>query len=73
MNSAAADVVCNILGYAHGSVGSSKCSFYGGVDLCAAPGRSHFMSTCALGRFRMENGQPMFKIHESANNKSAHE
>merc|ERR1712203_1265869 len=38
MNPAAADVVCHILGYARGSVGSSSCGFYGGADMCAATG-----------------------------------
>lgn len=37
-NAAAADVVCRSLGYAHGSMSSSTCSFYGGANLCGAAG-----------------------------------
>ena len=31
-------MICRSLGYAHGSIGSSSCSFYGGADLCGAAG-----------------------------------
>ena len=37
-NLAAADVVCRSMGYTHGSVSSSPCGFYGGANLCGAPG-----------------------------------
>jgi len=37
-NPAAADVICRSMGYAHGSVGSSPCGFYGGADLCGSAG-----------------------------------
>jgi len=37
-NAAAADVICRSMGYARGSVSSSPCGFYGGADLCGAPG-----------------------------------
>lgn len=37
-NAAAADVVCRSMGYAHGSISSSPCGFYGGADLCGAAG-----------------------------------
>lgn len=37
-NPAAADVICRSMGYAHGSVGSSACGFYGGADLCGSAG-----------------------------------
>ena len=32
------EVICRSMGYAHGSISSSPCSFYGGVDLCGASG-----------------------------------
>lgn len=31
-------VICRSMGYAHGSISSSPCSFYGGADLCGAAG-----------------------------------
>ena len=31
-------VICRSMGYAHGSVSSSPCGFYGGADLCGAVG-----------------------------------
>jgi hypothetical protein len=31
-------VICRSMGYARGSVSSSPCGFYGGADLCGAPG-----------------------------------
>ena len=37
-NPSAADVICRSMGYAHGSVSSSPCGFYGGADLCGAAG-----------------------------------
>merc|ERR1711879_139224 len=37
-NPAAADVVCRALGYSYGSVSTSPCGFYGGANLCGAPG-----------------------------------
>merc|ERR1711865_976845 len=37
-NAASAEVICRSMGYAHGSISSSPCSFYGGADLCGAAG-----------------------------------
>ena len=37
-NPAAADVVCRSLGFAHGTVSTSPCGFYGTSDLCGAAG-----------------------------------
>lgn len=37
-NPAAADVVCRSLGFAHGTVSTSPCGFYGTTDLCGAVG-----------------------------------
>jgi hypothetical protein len=37
-NPAAADVVCRSLGFAHGTVSTSPCGFYGATNLCGAPG-----------------------------------
>ena len=37
-NPAAADVVCRSLGFAHGTVSTSPCGFYGTADLCGAAG-----------------------------------
>ena len=37
-NAATADVICRSMGYSRGSVSSSPCGFYGGADLCGAPG-----------------------------------
>ena len=34
----ATDLVLRVQGYDHGSVGSSACSLYGGVNLCAKLG-----------------------------------
>ncbi len=31
-------VICRSMGYAHGSVSSSPCGFYGAADLCGAAG-----------------------------------
>ena len=31
-------VICRSMGYAHGSVSSSACGFYGAADLCGAAG-----------------------------------
>jgi hypothetical protein len=39
-NAAAADVICRSVGYTHGSLSTSPCGFYGGVDLCGAVGSS---------------------------------
>jgi hypothetical protein len=44
-------VICRSIGYAHGSISSSPCSFYGGADLCGAAGtpveRPSFAILCA--------------------------
>ena len=52
-NLAAADVACRALGYAHGSISSSPCGFYGGANLCGAPGTPvvRFLNG-AFGKFR---------------------
>jgi len=55
-NLAAADVVCRALGYAHGSVSSSPCGFYGGANLCGAPGTPVAMAglTCSGSEWSVE-------------------
>ena len=49
MNLEAADVVCRQLGYDFGSVGTSPCSSYGGLDLCGAAGTPVSMKDLACG------------------------
>ena len=48
----AAKVICRSMGYAHGSVSSSPCRFYGGADLCGAAGSPvvRFCDLVAPGR-----------------------
>ena len=36
LNDGAANVVCRMLGYDFGAIGSSPCASYGSVDLCGA-------------------------------------
>jgi len=48
----AADVVCRMQGYDHGSVGSSPCSSYGGTNLCGKLG-----STIAMKDLRCGGGE----------------
>ena len=45
-NPAAADVVCRSLGYSFGSVSTSPCGFYGGANLCGAPGSPVVRCSC---------------------------
>lgn len=52
MDSGAARVVCRMLGYDHGSLGSSPCSSYGGSNLCGAPG-----SAVAMKALQCDGGE----------------
>ena len=52
MDSGAADVVCRMQGYDHGSVGSSPCSSYGGTNLCGKLG-----STIAMKDLQCSGGE----------------
>ena len=47
-NPAAADVVCRALGYSYGSVSTSPCGFYGGANLCGAPGSPVVRCSCHM-------------------------
>jgi len=54
MDSGAADVVCRMQGYDHGSVGSSPCSSYGGTNLCGKLGSTIAMKDLQCGGGEME-------------------
>ena len=43
-----AKVVCRSMGFAHGSVSSSPCRFYGGADLCGASGSPVVLIQCCI-------------------------
>lgn len=55
-NPAAADVVCRSLGFAHGTVSTSPCGFYGTSDLCGAAGSPVAMAdlTCSGSEWSLE-------------------
>ena len=54
MDSGAADVVCRLQGYDHGSVGSSPCSSYGGTNLCGKLGSTIAMKDLQCGGGELE-------------------
>lgn len=45
INGGAAEVVCRMLGYDHGVVGSRPCSSYGGANLCGKIGSAIAMKS----------------------------
>lgn len=55
-SASAADVICRSMGYAHGSISSSPCGFYGGADLCGAAGGPVAMAdlTCSGSEWSVE-------------------
>jgi len=61
-NQASADVICRSMGFTSGTVSAAPCNFYGGSDLCGAPGSQVAMSDLnALdqsGHSRNAHGQP---------------
>lgn len=54
MDSGAADVICRMQGYDHGSVGSSPCSSYGGTNLCGKLGSPIVMKDLQCGGGELE-------------------
>ena len=54
MDGGAVDVVCRMMGYDHGTMGSSPCVSYGGVHLCAASGSPVAMKSLRCGGGSMD-------------------
>lgn len=50
-----ADVVCQALGYDHGTLSSSPCSAYGGSDLCGSVGSPVVKVSCRGGELSLDD------------------
>ena len=63
-DSGAADLICRVIGYDHGTTGSNPCSSYGGTDLCGELGSPVAMQnlSCTGGSLNLEGSERLIDM-----------
>ena len=65
MSFASADVLCRQLGFEFGSVSSTPCSFYGGSNICGAPGSPVALKSLSCAGSEMNVGDCNFEAADA--------